>query len=376
MRIAILWTHASGYSAACWRDLQATDGITLKVWAYSSKETASNAPFDEALLLEGIDCVLLDARQAEDFQFLERAVCDYRPDVVLVSGWSNRAYRKLMASADLKCGTKIMGMDNPWSGTWKQYATCWLRNRYVKRFDYIWVAGERTRQFAKRISRTTSIRDGVYSFDSSAFSGSLQKRRLQAADWPKRFLYVGRYVESKGLRQLLKAYDRYRRNVTDPWELHCCGAGPLEVLFGNRVGVRNLGFCQPRTLPNVFDSAGVFILPSRYEPWGVVVAEAMAAGLPVIASDACGATVELVRDNYNGFVFDPSNGVELLERMLWCHDNRNRLFTLSQNAIASASAFSSGLWAERLVSIVRRKGTGEFAVPSNDCHLEHEKNKT
>jgi len=239
----------------------------------------------------------------------------------------------------------------------------------MKRFDYVWVAGERTRQFAKRISRTTSIRDGVYSYDSNAFSGSLQKRELQAKDWPKRFLYVGRYVESKGLRQLFEAYDAYRETVTDPWELHCCGAGPLEVLFDNRVGVRNLGFCQPRTLPNVFDSAGVFILPSKYEPWGVVVAEAMAAGLPVIASDACGATVELVRDNYNGFVFDPTDGAELLERMLWCHDNRNRLFRLSENAIASASAFSSGLWAERLVSIVRRNGIGQSVVASNACPL-------
>jgi glycosyltransferase involved in cell wall biosynthesis len=58
-----------------------------------------------------------------------------------------------------------------------------------------------------------------------------------------------------------------------------------------------------------------FILPSAFEPWGVVIHEMCAAGIPVICSDSCGARSSFVFDNYNGYVFKTNNKKSLLEKL-------------------------------------------------------------
>ena len=65
-------------------------------------------------------------------------------------------------------------------------------------------------------------------------------------------------------------------------------------------GVEMLGFVQPDDLPAVLERAGCLVLPSRFEPWGVVVHEAAAAGLPIVCTPVCGAATRLVLDGYNG----------------------------------------------------------------------------
>ena len=65
-------------------------------------------------------------------------------------------------------------------------------------------------------------------------------------------------------------------------------------------GVTNMGFVQPSKQPEIFASHGVFILPSRYDPWPLVIVEACASGLPVVHTEACGSAVELVRPYFNG----------------------------------------------------------------------------
>ncbi len=353
MRIAILWSHASGYSAACWRALQAIEGTQLKVWAYSSDGQAKDAPFIDQRLVHDLDCRLLNPHDLTNFESIKKSLADFEPDGILVSGWQNKSYRKLVMSKELNAVTKIMGMDNPWSGTLKQLFSCSLRNRYVRNFSYLWVAGERTRQFATRISKVPRVRNGVYSCDYKSFASIGEQRIRSNIEWPKRFLFVGRYVESKGLRQLLKAYSGYRASYSEPWDLHCCGTGPLKQLLKGQEGVTDLGFCQPDSLKHVYGAAGALILPSVYEPWGVVVAEAMASGLPVIASSACGSSVELIRDNYNGFVYDSTRVDELVERLHWFSDNEPQLKRMSINCLNYASAFTAELWAERLVDMLK-----------------------
>jgi glycosyltransferase involved in cell wall biosynthesis len=63
------------------------------------------------------------------------------------------------------------------------------------------------------------------------------------------------------------------------------------------------GFQPPDALPQFFAQADVFVLPSRYDGWGVVVNQALGAGLPIIASDQVGAAFELIRASENGFIF-------------------------------------------------------------------------
>src|SRR6266849_7649266 len=70
------------------------------------------------------------------------------------------------------------------------------------------------------------------------------------------------------------------------------------------------GFVQPKLLPHLFANAGCLVLPSLFEPWGVVIHEGAAAGLPIICTSACGAAVHLVNDR-SGFVVPAGNVEEL-----------------------------------------------------------------
>ena len=100
------------------------------------------------------------------------------------------------------------------------------------------------------------------------------------------------------------------------------GDGPLRkdieqraLALGISGRVRFLGFMNQSELPSVYCSSDLLVLPSHYEPFGLVVNEAMLCGCPVAVSDRVGAKYDLVRHNVNGFVF-PATNVEALAVVL------------------------------------------------------------
>lgn len=137
------------------------------------------------------------------------------------------------------------------------------------------------------------------------------------------FFSCARFVEKKNLMLLIEAFARYRSQTSlPPWDLVIAGDGPLLGATSRRVSeltlaphVRLLGRKSYGELPTLYSSAGAFVLPSLSDEWGLVVNEAMAAGLPVVVSKAAGCRTDLVVDGINGYAFDPSNAAELAARM-------------------------------------------------------------
>jgi glycosyltransferase involved in cell wall biosynthesis len=80
-------------------------------------------------------------------------------------------------------------------------------------------------------------------------------------------------------------------------------------------GIRMLGFRNQSELPRFFDLCDVFVLPSIYEPWGLIVNEVMNAARPVVLSDDVGCHTDLVEDGVNGFIF-PKQEVDALSAVL------------------------------------------------------------
>jgi len=97
----------------------------------------------------------------------------------------------------------------------------------------------------------------------------------------------------------------------------------LESQWEELSGVEVKGFLQQEDLAEETAGAGAFVLPSRREPWGVVVHEFAAAGLPLILSSACGAATEFLIPGYNGFVFENEDATGLAQSL-------NRLFALTE----------------------------------------------
>jgi len=166
-------------------------------------------------------------------------------------------------------------------------------------------------------------------------------------DWPRKFLYVGRYVHEKAIDVLQEGFLRYRKSVDDPWSLTCCGTGVLTKAIAAAPGVANIGFVQPAELPRIMLVHGAFVFVSRFEPWGVALAEAMASGLPAICSEACGASVELIRHLHNGLLIPTEDPSALAEAMLWMHSHHNRLPEMGRHAREFALPFAAEQWAQR-----------------------------
>jgi len=111
------------------------------------------------------------------------------------------------------------------------------------------------------------------------------------------------------------------------------GDGPLKANLSRLVSELRLdghvhlpGFLQYHELPAYYGLADVFVHASTTEQWGLVVNEAMAAGLPVIVSNRCGCVPNLVAEGKNGFTFDPGSVESLAKLMLdMCHFSKRRL---------------------------------------------------
>lgn len=131
------------------------------------------------------------------------------------------------------------------------------------------------------------------------------------------FLFCGQMIARKGVDNLLAAFSALPESarlllVGREAELPQFLA-PLPAPV--RARIRYAGFQAPDALPEFFAHADVFMLPSRYDGWGVVVNQALGAGLPIVVSDQVGAGYDLVRAGENGFVFTAGDEHALAEAM-------------------------------------------------------------
>jgi glycosyltransferase involved in cell wall biosynthesis len=192
---------------------------------------------------------------------------------------------------------------------------------------------------------------------------------------PKRyFLGLGRQVSKKNWHMLIQAYDSYRRAHSEsPWELVLVGDGPerhkLEKLVAeqNIQGVHFYPFCTQEEACIYYKFAKCLILPSLYgETWGLVVNEAMACGLPVLVSKACGCSESLVREGQNGWTFSPKNQTEIVESLFRMASlNANELDAMGQESRKIIGQWSLDRFATSALSAIEScKGVsrGFYAV--------------
>ena len=107
-------------------------------------------------------------------------------------------------------------------------------------------------------------------------------------------------------------------------------------------------------------ASAAFVLPSRREPWGVVVQEAAAARLPLVCSDASGAAVHLLRSGFNGFLFGSGDAAHLaqgFEHVANLSDEAWRLYGTRSHQLAQQ--YTPARWAQTLVQGVAQLGNGE-----------------
>ena len=156
------------------------------------------------------------------------------------------------------------------------------------------------------------------------------------------YLYVGRlHRRQKGLDDLVSAFRRLQAEQGQPVSLLLVGDGPDEATLRSATrdlaGVVFAGFRQKPDLPRLYAAADVFVFPTLGDPYGLVVDEAMAAGLPVISTTAAGEIGERVLSETNGFLVPPGSPDRLLTAMQMLRDDgalRSRMGVQSSRLIA------------------------------------------
>ena len=145
--------------------------------------------------------------------------------------------------------------------------------------------------------------------------------RTELALPPRYFLYAGRIIPEKGVFHLLEAYTQLAPDLRSEVGLVFVGEGAASnelmkkaaTTFPGKVVFP--GFAQRDQLAAFYALAEVLVFPTLSDPWGLVVNEAMACGLPIIATDVAGCTADLVQDGENGYVVPAANVSKLAEAM-------------------------------------------------------------
>jgi len=157
-----------------------------------------------------------------------------------------------------------------------------------------------------------------------------------------KFLFIGRLVDSKGVNILIKAFSILEQKCGDSI-LIIGGEGPekskLEALSKD-LGIKNIifiGRIEKKYIASYYSLCDVFVLPSifineSYEPWGLVVNEAMAFSKPVITTFAVGSGYDMVKDGQNGYIVKEGSVDELYEAMRKISSNKQNLIRMGKKS--------------------------------------------
>lgn len=253
--------------------------------------------------LEGVTYYNRSAFWNPDHLF--RLVKKLGPDLVWTAGWIDPLYNEVAGMIREKIYIPVVASsDTQWRGGKQWFNVFAARFRQHRWFSHIFVSGEWQEIYARKLGfRSEQILMHNLSADVDLFSRVDADSREN--NYPKRLLYVGRFASVKGLTFLLKAW----KSIPDRkgWTLTLIGNGPEKEKLVGYPDVEIFDFMKQEDLAKMMGNSGAFILPSVSEPWALVLHEAACAGLPILASNCCGAITCFVEDKENGFLFTPRN---------------------------------------------------------------------
>lgn len=307
MKVLVLWPNIPQYIAACLNEIESRGSKLLVIQDVSTNKSNKNFVYEETQNIKVYNC-----SDDKNNQILNLAI-KFNPDIVISSLISSGLrYRILKEFFNKEC-IKIGAVDAFMHKTKTEFLSSLIfRNYYRKYYDVLFVPGYRGFLYGKSIGfRESRIIEGLYSCDTKLFSKIGKKRSYIRADWPKVFLFIGQYVQRKGILTLLEAYRHYRAEVDDPWQLWFIGDGLLKSNLNGLDGVVDYGYLKQNEIIDLMGNSGALVLPSVEDHWPLVIHEGTCSGLPIIASRNCGSTVELVRNGINGYVHEVNNVASL-----------------------------------------------------------------
>jgi len=369
-RVAFVSPEPTPYRSPLLDRVAATGEIDLTV-VYAAHTVAGRTwkvePLHRAVFLDGLKIPGLRGVFRHDYPVtpgIWRALREARPDCVVVSGWSTFAAQAALSWCRARCVPYVLLVESHDAGPkpgWRRRVKETVVPPIVKRAASVLVTGslaresmlaqgadpERVRVFANTVD--------VVRYGERADELASRRDELRAgfglSPEDVAVLTVARLAPEKGIDVLLRAVARAGLAAV------VVGEGPergrLEQL-SRELEVRATFTARPwEQVVESYVAADVFALLSAREPWGVVVNEAAACGLPLVLSDRVGAARDLLRDGENGVLVpegDVGATVDALRRLAADPELRARMGARSREL---ARGFGYGPSVENLLAAVR-----------------------
>lgn len=274
---------------------------------------------------------------------LERALDESRPEVVAVNGWGDfLAPQSIRWCVRRKVPVVMMSESTAMDGP-RQAVREMMKRRLVGLASTALVGGKPHREYVRELGlRDEDVFNGYNAVDNDYFAGASQRvRGAEGREVRPYFLASNRFIGRKNLEMLVDGYAEYAGSAGGgrdggAWGMCLLGDGELRGELTVRCERRGLevreaapweegergqmpgegvvyfpGFRQVEELPRFYAHAGCFVHPAVTEPWGLVVNESMASGLPVLVSRGVGCASDLVVEGENGYGFDPRDAGKL-----------------------------------------------------------------
>ncbi|MBR4171143.1 MAG: glycosyltransferase [Kiritimatiellae bacterium] len=344
MNILFVWTGVTSYMPDCWRALIRQSNVRLKV-VIETKRNPTQTAFCAKELLAGLDVSLCFDDEAIDRDYWIDQIHSFQPDIMYLVGWHAHVPRFFATEKSWVKIPKILIFDLPFQWGIRKFLAPLVLHAYLKHFCGAFVPGRRAMSYAHWL--------GFHRIQKGLFSIRLPE--CISVQRTEGFLFVGRFSREKRLDILVSAYRLYREKIRDrvpglsPWSLTCCGKGEEEHCLQNQEGIEVLGFCMPDEVRALYVTKRALVLCSDFDPWPLVILEAVSHGMPVICTSACGDSDELIRGN--GIVCRPRNVQEIAEAMVTMHLNADEWQTRGMAGRRLSEPYGCEAWSKRVLAL-------------------------
>jgi glycosyltransferase involved in cell wall biosynthesis len=291
----------------------------------------------------------------------------FRPNSILCGGYNHLAFWQALAWAKLHktyfaAWIESTSRDQRTSSSAANSSKRW----FVRHCDSFAVPGKSSFEYVKSMGiNAAKIHTAPNAVDVERFialAHSARQNELKVRSElllpPRYFLYAGRIIPEKGVFHLLQAYSQLPSEVRSQIGLLFVGDGSAKdelMKQATRVAPGTIlfpGFAQRDQLASFYALAEALVFPTLSDPWGLVVNEAMACGLPIIATEVAGCTADLVHDGENGYVVPAGNVSKLAEAMQTFACDRQLSSRMGESSARLIEHFSPGLCAKGLAVTV------------------------
>jgi 1,2-diacylglycerol 3-alpha-glucosyltransferase len=377
-RLVIQWPRLGPYHLARLRAthaLCAKEGVELIALetasldsVYAWREEQQDVPFERVQVFPGKR--FEDVTPAEMRREVTKQLDRIAPDAVAIHTYSFPDSRACVAWCRRNRKGAVVMTDSKADDAERSAPREFVKRLLLGAYDAAVTAGTRSRDYLTHLGFPGDaiwlgydVVDNDYFAERAAAAAAAEPPAGVQAPY---FLASNRFIARKNLSLLLKSYDDYRARAEQPWPLVMLGDGPLrsQLEADAGEGVVFAGFRQIDEIPTYYAHAGAFVHPALVDQWALVINEAMAAGLPVIASTGAGATHDLVQSGKNGFRFLPQDWPGLTKALVqMASADRDSMANRSREIIAE---WGTDLFASSMLTAARKaavRGNRPFALP-------------